>query len=459
MPIVSHFRSRFLRTALMAAGLGLALPAGLLAQQEKSTGPKKELTEKVSEELPKIRTQIDGKNFDAALAIIDSLLRTVLPDSYDLAVLSQVKAQILLNKGEYAKSIQPLETALQVSEKNGYFEPKVSLEFTYYLAQLYAQEATNTKDPAALRKNYSKAAEYIERWIKSSPKPDPEKQLFFTSILYNLAQVDANNVDMALIKRTEAEAEKGLRMSIKPKDAFYVLLLASMQQQNKTKESAELLELLIKNFPNNKNYWQQLAGTYLNLQQDVRAALTIERAQKFDAMNTPKDNFNLVGIYFNMGQFEQAIDLLVKGLKDGSIEKEQRNYELLAAAYQQIKKEQSAIETLKEAIQLFPNSGSLYLQVAQMNYSLDKLDEAYVYAKQAVTKKLDKPWQAQTFLAYVCYELKKLDEALTAINIAVANPEGSKDAERLKKAIEDSIKERDAAAAAAHSPSTPKTNE
>ncbi len=163
-------------------------------------------------------------------------------------------------------------------------------------------------------------------------------------------------------------------------------------------------------------------------------------------MNTPKDNFNLVGIYFNMQQYDQAIGLLEKGLRDGSIDNEQRNWELLAASLQQVRRELRAIDVLKEATKHFPDSGSLYLQIAQIYYSLDKLNESYTYATQAVAHKLDKPWQAHTFLAYICYELKKLPEALEAINTSLKYPEGGKDAERLKKAIEDAIKEREALA-------------
>lgn len=445
MPIFHHRSyARSLRAGFTALLLGLAVSTPAWSQQ--TTAGKKELSEKVSEELGKIRTQTDAKNYDAAIAIIDGLLKGAAPESYDIAVLSQVKAQILLTKGDYAKSIEPLETALLVSDRHGYFEARVIQDLTYYLAQLYYQEASTTKVLDSQKKFYAKASTYIERWTKANTKPNPDAQLFYASLLYNQAQLDPTNVDNNLIKRAQEEVEKGLRMSLKPKDTFYILLLATLQQQSQIKESADILELLVKQNPSNKTYWAQLASTYLNLQQDIRAALTIERAQKNDTMNTPKDNFNLVGIYFNMQQYDQAIALLDKGLRDGSIENEQRNWELLAASLQQVRKEFKAIEVLKEATKFFPESGSLYLQIAQIYYSLDKLPESYTYAKQATVKKLDKPWQAQTFLAYICYELKKLDEALAAITQSLKYPEGGKDAERLKKAIEDAIKEREALA-------------
>jgi len=431
------------------ATLGLAVLLGCTAATvwaQPAAAPKKELSEKVSEDLGKIKTATDLKNYAEALSIIDRLLKGAAPQSYDIAVLSQVKAQILLTQAEYTKAIDPLETAVLVSERNNYFEPKVLQELRYFLAQLYYQEAANAKTRDALQRNYAKASQYMAQWSKANTKPNPDAQLFFASLLYNQAQIDPNNVDMALIKRSQEEVEKGLEMSVRPKDAFYILLLATLQQQNQTARSAEILELLVKMAPKNKTYWAQLASTYLNLQQDLRSALTIERAQVHEAMNTPKDNFNLVGIYFNMQQYDQAINLLEKGLRDGSIDNEQRNWELLAASLQQVRREARAIDVLKEGIKSYPDSGSLYLTIAQIYYSLDKLNESYTYASQAITHKLDKPWQALTFLAYICYELKKLPEALEAINATAQYPEGAKDAERLKKAIEDAIKEREALA-------------
>jgi predicted Zn-dependent protease len=430
-------------TALSLAGLLSCTFAPAWSQQ---AAPKKELSEKVSEDLAKIRAATDAKNYAEAVVIIDRLLKGAAPESYDLAVLSQVKAQILLTQADYSKAIDPLETAVLVSERNGYFEPKVNQELRYFLAQLFYQEAVTSKSRDALVRNYSKAAKYLEQWSKANTKPNPDAQLFFASLLYNQAQIDPNNVDMALIRRSQEEVEKGLEMSVRPKDTFYVLLLATLQQQNQTARSAEILELLVKIAPKNKTYWAQLASTYLNLQQDLRAALTIERAQVHEAMNTPKDNFNLVGIYFNMQQYDQAIALLEKGLRDGSIDSEQRNWELLAASLQQVRREARAIDVLKEATKQFPDSGSLYLTIAQIYYSLDKLEDSYSFAAQAVTHKLDKPWQAYTFLAYICFELKKFSEALEAINAALKSPEAGKDSERLKKAIEDAIKEREALA-------------
>ncbi len=440
MPLFPPTLHAPLRTGLVLLALGLATPATGLAQNQ-ANAPKKELSDKVSEELGKIRTQTDAKNYDGALAIIDSLLRTSGPESYDMALLSQVKAQILLTKGDYARSIPPLETAVTLSDKYGFFDEKQSQDLTYYLSQLYYQEATTTKVLADQKRFYEKAVFYIDRWSKRNTKPNPDVQLYYATLLFYQAQLDPNNPDQKLLKRAQEQVEKGLALSARPKDTFYLLLFACLQQQEKYQESIEVLELYLKLKPDAKSYWPQLASLYLNAQQDVRVILTIERAQKHGVMASPKDNFTLVGLYFNLGQFDHVISLLSKGLKDGTIENEQRNWELLAAAHMQLHQELKAIEVLKEASKLFPDAGSLPAQIAQTYYQLEKTQEAYNYAKLAVDKQLEKPWTTQLFLAYVAYELQKYDEALVAVNKAASYPQGVKDAERIKRGIEDAIKE------------------
>jgi tetratricopeptide (TPR) repeat protein len=435
--------------------LALLLLSALPAASRAADAPKKELSDKVSEELGKLKPLMDeaqkdakGPKGDEVLAKVNALVASAEPNSFDIAYLSQLKAQLYFGKEEYTNAIPALETALKLGDAYSYFEPKIRLELVNYLSQLWAQEAGTTKVPAKQQEAYSKAYSYIRRWLDESKKPDPDKELFAASVLYGQAQLNPEKIDLGLIKQAEAEIRKGMLMAVKPKDQFYVLLLASLQQLGETEKSAEILELLVKQQPTNKNYWAQLTATYVNLQKDVRAILTIERAQAHGQMNTPKDNFTLVGIHMNIQQYDRAIELLEKGLHDGSIENELKNWEYLASCYQQVHQEQKAINTYKEAIKLYPKAGNLDLSVGNLYYSIDKQEDAYKHVEAALKKGIDKSpaqqAQAWSFLAYLAFELKKLDEAKEATEKAMKLDPNSKDAKRLHDSIVDAIKEREA---------------
>jgi len=419
------------------------------------------LNEKVSEALQqKMKPLLDAKNWDGAMAVIDGVLVGLDPNGYDTAFLSDIKAKIFLQKNDYASAIAPMETTLRLADANkNFFDKKTILDVVYFLAQIYYQEGTSSKD-ATVQKNYfNKSSAYIKRWLQTTPKKNQEASLFYASILYNQAVVNPDKVDFDLIKRVQTEVQEGLLTSLKPKEGFYVLLLASLQQIGDLAGSAEILEQMVKVKPDNRTYWLQLLATYLNLgggtekdeqksrESFARAINTMERAQALGLMQTPKDNYNLVTMYYNAGQFGKATDLLYSGLKSGAIESDLKNWQLLAYSYQQIGRDAQAIAVLKEAGTAFP-TGQIEFQIGQIYSQMEnRTAEAYSYYSKAVAKGgLEKPHSAYMFLAYTAFELEKFDEALAAINKTIASPDGQKDAQapRLKQAIEDAVKEREA---------------
>ncbi|MBI2513497.1 MAG: hypothetical protein HYV96_16115 [Opitutae bacterium] len=448
---MSSFNTRFPVRAL--AALVVAWLAGSAFAQ--SADKPYNLSEETSEVLSTTyKTASEAKNYDAALEAINKQIGKLKdPTSFDAAVLLQVKAQTLLQKSDFASAIGPLEQALQLSDAHtpAYFEDRTTTEFLFFLAQLYFQEAANSKNPGAVAGFYDKADGFMARWMKLNKKPNPDALLFYASLIFNRAAQDPEHADVAAVKRALDIVDKAMRMSTHPKDNLYLLKLVCLQHLNRNAEAVELLELLVKQKPDNKNYWQQLAALYLQQQQDIRAILAFERAQANGFMNTPKDNFNLVGIHFNIGQYERAAELLEKGLHDGSIDNEEKNWELLAYSYQQLNRDFKAIDTLKEAAKVFPKSnGQLEYLIAQNYYSMEKLDDALPNLQASVKKGGgNKPHSTYLFLAFVSYELKKFDIALDAANRAIATPEGKAEGQRMKQAIEDLIKEREAKAAKA----------
>lgn len=449
-------RALFLLVALLTS---VALLPNRSAAAEEQGPPG--LNEKVSEALQqKMKPLLDAKNWDGAMAVIDSVLVGLDPNGYDTAFLSDIKAKIFLQKNDYASAIAPMETTLRLADANkNFFDKKTILDVVYFLAQIYYQEGTSSKDPTVQKNYFNKSSAYIKRWLQTTPKKNQEASLFYASILYNQAVVNPDKVDLDLIKRVQTEVQEGLLTSLKPKEGFYVLLLASLQQIGDLAGSAEVLEQMVKVKPDNRTYWLQLLATYLNLgggtekdeqksrESFARAINTMERAQALGLMQTPKDNYNLVTMYYNAGQFGRATDLLYSGLKSGAIESDLKNWQLLAYSYQQIGRDAQAIAVLKEAGTAFP-SGQIEFQIGQIYSQMDnRTAEAYAYYSKAVEKGgLEKPHSAYMFLAYTAFELEKFDEALAAINQTIGSPDGQKDAQapRLKQAIEDAVKEREA---------------
>ncbi len=427
-------RNLLLRLALTGGTAGLATQALVTSVHAAAAAEEKNLSDKTAEELGKLRPLVDAKNFDGALALVDGILSKVDKKSYDAAIASQIKAQILLQKGDVKGSIAPMEAAVN----SGMFDEKQTLDMVNLLAQLYGAES-----------NYDKALFYMKQYLSKTNKPTADILLFYSSVLYSQGAHDANNIKMDLIKEAIIQAEKGIHLATSPKKEFYSILMASYQLTGETAKMADILELVLKKNPDDKQSWATLVSVYLNLQQDFRAALTIERAQARGFMKAPKENFNLVGIYFNMGQFQMASEILNKGLKDGSIDNEPQNWTFLYSAYLQMKEDAKALEACKEASKRFPKNGQFDYFAGSIYYGMDKMDDAYKTLQVCIAKGGgDKPENAYLLLAYVGYDLKKYEEAMKALDSASKYPNVKKEVDRLRAGVEQAIKEREAASAA-----------
>ena len=454
MRSISHLR-RSLPSALLLALLVPALPVKAQESSEPAAS-RKELSEPVANALGELRVFADAKNYKEILRRIEPPLSAASADSYDLAVLLQVKGQMLIADSRHQAATAPIEASLRLGDRYGYFDQNAVLASLYTLAQLYYQQAADLKDLALQKGAYEKAGLYIERWLALSPKPSTDNLLLASSIRYNLGTLDAEHPDKQKLREAKAYAEKSLHLDHKVAgNQPYLLILASLQQLGETEQAAEVLERLVQRDPGNVSYWQQLVASYYTLanatknervvrRYNLRAIITYERAQARGLLVSPRDHFSVVALYLGIQQFDLAAQLLAKDLKSGAIQNTRRNWELLSAAYQQQHDGERAVAVLKDAAVVLPADGQIEFSLAQLYYSQEKTEEAYAHLESAVAKgNLDKPGQTRVFLATVAYELKRFDAAAKWARDAADQPDVKKeDLARINRAITDAGNER-----------------
>lgn len=428
--------------------------------------PAKELSEAVSGKLGELRTLTDVKDYTKALVLLDQLVATAPDPSFDLAIVSQVRGQVLIAQGRYAEALRALEKAYDLSERHGFFEARVQLETLYLLSQLNYQLAGENKDAARQKAGFEKAYAQVTEWLRRTPSPTMEARLFAASILYGQATAGAGAPDTALLQRAGREAEQGFYLQTKPSEQARFLVLATQQQLNENLAAAETLELLVEQVPASAQYWQQLAAIYFGLASEarseaetrrynLRALLTLERAQARGLLNGPKENFTVVGILFNLRQYDRAIDVLEKGLSAGTLENSRRNWEMLASAYQQQHRDELAVGALNRAVVAFPKDGQLEFTLGQLHYALDQTETARRHLESAVAKgNLERPGQTRFTLAYLAFEQHRFDEAAKWIEAAGKFPDvPADDVARLSRAVEEARATRVEAAAVKKIPS------
>jgi Tfp pilus assembly protein PilF len=442
---------------IVVAALLISLPAGQCAEGDQTQGEPYSLSDAVGDGLSKIRPLLEQKDYAASNKIVDDLITTAEQDSYDMDILLETRARILIQQTKYAEAIKPMEGALDIADRHHFNSAHQETDILNLLAQLYYQTAEDSKKPREEQlASYAKAVGYMQRYFKLNPKPNEDISFSYAQLLY--AEAVAKNQehpDPELITQARIQVEKVLLMTVHPKDTTYAFLLATLNQEQNYTRGAELIELMLSRNPSNKSYWADVVMFYMMLGQstkdeaqirkyNIRAINTIERAQALGFLKTPKDNFNLFTLYYNSNQFGTAADLLYAGLKAGTIDPTLTNWQLLASSYEQINKEFMAIEALKEAAKRFPANGELNFKIAQVYYSLGNNAEALEYSKIAIEKGgISKPLQTYEFIAYLAYEQHQYQFALETLDKAIELKKGSPDHQMsvLRSAIEDAIRE------------------
>jgi hypothetical protein len=443
-PLLKQFRL-FCFAALVSVAPSLGF-----AEDEKN-----QPSDEGSEAIQAIAKHFDENNFQKALDDAKKFRAKFKPDSFDYAYMCQMQAVSLVQLKDVTGSLEPFRTALELSDKHGYFTKAQNTELTFTVAQIYGQLASETKDAAGQQKYWGEAFNYARKWMEKTTKINQEGVYFAAQAVYSkAAAAGGESFDKELMRQAADLCNKALLLAIKPKEHALLLLVASLQQLDRLEESADYLELMVKLFPNNKQYWSQLANTYILIAEQkkeekernrsqLRAILTFERAQKIGLLNSPKDNYYLVGLLINTGQHDAAIDLMETSIRNGQLDGTEQNWQLLAQSYQEIKKDQKAIDTLKEASKLFPKNSALDVQIANLYYGLDKLPEALAFLRGAVAKGVDKPGPTQVFIAYISLELKKPEDALAAATEALRFDPESKDAIKLRDGAKQEIEDRE----------------
>jgi tetratricopeptide (TPR) repeat protein len=439
------------------------------AQAPVDNGPS--LSDKTSDSFEKLQPLIDAKQWDAAVSLLDSMAAAVdastYQGGYDTAMILDTKAKILVEADRMGEAIAPWEAVLALCQKHpSYFYLKQIADIIHYLSQIYSQQASAVKltpgpdlaERQALQRDYfEKSVGYMKRWLKDNPKATQDDELYYADMLFNLSSTTTGDAAAQLLTEAEQAAQRGLHMALHPRDDLYYLEAVAAEQKGDLPKAADYLELLVTHKPDSKVYLPQLMTIYLTLAEGskdkektrdyyMRAINSIERAQAHGLMNDQKTNLNLVTIYFDMGQFGQATELLSAGLKNGSIEPAERNWEVLAYSYQQVNENVQAINAYKDAEALYPENGQIDYSIGQIYSQMDDLANAYQYYVAAARKgHVTNAYAVYELIAFSAYELQKFKEALQACDDAAKLPDAEKDTQlpQLRTAIEDKIKEQE----------------
>ena len=403
------------------ASLLIFAPSSMFEAQAQESREKKEkpkgrrsqvLSKRAFSIVEEAQNRIAEEDYVGALLQLQEIRDSAKFSAYEKAVALQTEGFVHAGQGNYANTIQAFEKAAN----SGDLPPRVVSDLIYNLAQLNLAEGLGAP-----------ALDYITRWF-ATVEGEP------TADAYGLkGQIHLVMDDLAA---AEQAVRKALSKVEEPRQNWTRLLLSVLLQQERYGEARPILEDAALRWPSVKAFWQQLTAVYYEVKQEDLAFVTQQIMHRQNMLKTSKELSSMAQLYLYHDIPIKAARVLQTGLDDGSIEKTEKNYELLAQAYMHAREWDKAIKPLTAAAEK-SDKGRFYEQLGQSYLQ----DEKWRDAEQAFVKALEKGGlrdAANTWLllGITRTRVEKWDAAIAAFRKAGDDDETAKDAFRWIRSIE-----------------------
>ena len=410
-----------LAVIVQPAGQLIFVPTGMIDAQAQETREKKEkpkgrrsqvLSKRAFAIVEDAQNRLAEEDYIGALSLLQQIRDDAKFSAYEKAVALQTEGFVHADQGNYAKTIQAFEKAAN----SGDLPPRLVSDLIYNLAQLNLAEGRSAR-----------ALDYIIRWF-ATVEGEP------TADAYGLkAQIHLVMGDLAAAEQT---VRKALSKVEEPRQNWTRLLLSVLLQQERYSEARPILEDAALRWPSVKAFWQQLTAVYYEVKQEELAFVTQQIMHRQNMLKTSKELSSMAQLYLYHDIPIKAARVLQTGLDDGSIEKTEKNFELLAQAYMHAREWDKAIKPLTAAAEK-SDKGRFYEQLGQSYLQ----DEKWRDAEQAFVKALEKGGlrdAANTWLllGIARTRVEKWDAAIAAFRKAGDDDETAKDAFRWIRSIE-----------------------
>ncbi len=334
----------------------------------------------------KIEKLIANKSYLEAQKSLEAALTDVKKESYEQAFVLKSLSSVHALKGNYKKAAELLEKSLALKVLPEEQEQRAVLN----LGQLYMAN-----------EQYAKAIRTLEPWLKAHSNADMQINALVANAYSQLKHY----------RKALPYIKKAIAQSKKPKESWYQLNLALYYQLDDYKAATDILKILIRRYPDKKSYWQQLSSTYYQLKQYKKALSVKHLAYKKGFVTTETDILELANLFMYVDLPLKAAKVLNQGLNEKKINGNSENWETVANAWTTAKEYDNAIKALENASKL-NNRGILFQQLGQIYIQEERWSQAIKALNKAIKKgKLKNTGSVYILLGMSHYELNNIKQA------------------------------------------------
>jgi len=411
----------------------------------------------------------------AALRLWAAALLLLLPAVTSLTAQELIRENIfrrlerghkLLEDGKYAESLAVFETmrnmdlnsaeVAQLFQLMGFVQS--SLNDTAGAIASFDRAVAANALPAQiqlrLRRNSVLMTAQLERWEEAIRRlraylPDDPEPLLDLYIVGAGAAAQLRDFESALGFILEA-----IRRSPEPKEPYYQSWAAFLSELNRPKEVAQVLEIMIRLFPNRDLYWKQLGNLYLQQQEDQKALGILALAYQRGFLTAEGDLRQLANLYLYLELPFRAAQVMDKGLKDRILTADFRNLDALARAYAAARENELAMAAFERSAPLDP-TGETYFRLGQLHLENEDWTKAIAEFERAAAKGgLRNESNVWILLGFAHYQNDDLTGAIAAFEQAETYPNTEGTARQWLGHLREELATRTAEAAVATPPAS-----
>ena len=399
----------------LACALGPAFEAD--AREPKRPPPETKKVEAVTkatyDKLTKAHEHLNAEPAQTAQAskILDGLIKSDKLNNHERSLVHQTYGYLYAGQENYKSAIASFRKCLQL----GGLPDASALNTEYNLAQLYL-----------VTEQYDLGIRTLKNWFQKANNPGPSAYMMMAN-----AFAQQENYREAL-----QWAEQGLaKMNPEnPRENWVRLVMQLNLSLERYKKALPYLEQLTRTWPK-KTYFMQLAAIYGETGQNTKSLVVLELAYNQGWLEKTRELERLCQMFLYHEIPYKCGVLGQKHLEDGSMESNQKNWELVANAWTLSQEYDRALKPLERAASL-ADKGELFVRLGQIHID----SERWGLAEKALRRALDKgelknPGQAKLLLGITFFNRKKYDSAAKWFRNARAHPKTRRDANSWLTAI------------------------
>jgi len=350
------------------------------------------LSPQVYQQLTRVRDLMDQSQYAAAEKILNGLLPQLAAGGYEQAVGLQTLAHLQAARNRYPQAAQSLKQSLALAA----LPEDVQQQARYDLAQLYLASGAP-----------GEAAAVLETWFVHAERPSAAAHFLLGAAYVQLKQY----------RKAIAPLQRAIEAAQTADETWYQTLLAAHYEMGAYQDCAEVLETMVRLFPD-RDYWQQLAGIYLLLNRDERALATLELAYRQKRLSREQELLQLGQLYLARHIPFKAAQLLETEIDLGRVGADARNLELLASAWAQARERGKAIAGYQRALRAGADV-TVGLYLAELYIEDERWQDAAAVLEATLKQGgLSEPGDAWLLLGVARYENGSLDAARGAFDEA-----------------------------------------